>query len=197
MDPLLLDLPEQIITPRLILRAPRAGDGPAVNEAIIETSADLKKWMPWAQTLPTIDESEMNVREAAAKWILRKDLRVHVFERAGGRFLGGSGLHFINWNVPAFEVGFWMRKSAQGKGYVTEAANAITRFAFAVLGAKRVAIWCDAKNLKSRAVAERLGFELEGRMKNHDVTADGELPRDTLIFARIDDEGLPPLDVRW
>lgn len=197
MNPLLIDLPEQILTPRLVLRPPRAGDGRAMNEAIHETAQDLKLWMPWAQTLPTVTESEINARQAHAKWILRQDLRLHLHDRQTGRFLGGSGLHQIKWAVPAFEVGFWLRKSAQGQGYISESTTAIARFAFSFLGAKRLALHCDARNAKSRRVAERLGFELEGRLRHEGLSSDGELPRDVLVFSRLNDDGLPPLDVTW
>ena len=53
MDPLLLDLPEEIVTQRLVLRPPRAGDGATMNEAIAETIEALQRWMPWATSIIT------------------------------------------------------------------------------------------------------------------------------------------------
>ena len=73
MDPLLLEVPERIETERLILRCPRPGDGPTVNEAERETLQELKPWMPWAQTAKSLDESESYCRRMQARYLLRED----------------------------------------------------------------------------------------------------------------------------
>ncbi len=99
--------------------------------------------------------------------------------------VGSSGLHRINWDIPKFEIGYWCRKRFQGQGYITESTAAITKFAFETLGAKRVEIRCDPKNIRSRRIPERLGFELEGILRNDQLSPSGEL-RDTMIFAKIE-----------
>ncbi|HEX7559834.1 MAG TPA: hypothetical protein VF386_11565, partial [Usitatibacter sp.] len=63
---LLLDIPEQIETPRLILAAARSGQGAMVNEAVVESREELRAWMPWAQHAPTLEETEAYCREAQA-----------------------------------------------------------------------------------------------------------------------------------
>jgi RimJ/RimL family protein N-acetyltransferase len=115
---------------------------------------------------------------------------VGFFEVTTGRYLGGSGLHSRGWDVPAFEIGYWVRASAEGHGYVAETVKLLTDFAFTSLGAQRVMIRCDARNTRSAAVAERLGFVREAHLRNDARSADGEL-RDTLIFSLI------PGDPRW
>ena len=104
MDPLLIEVPERIETERLILRCPRPGDGPTVNEAERETLQELKPWMPWAQTAKSLDESESYCRRMQARYLLREDLVMFIFERdvlgREGRFLGGTGLHRIDWSLP-------------------------------------------------------------------------------------------------
>ncbi len=197
MDPILLDLPEAIHTPRLILRWPRPGEGAELNAAIAETIHELKEWMPWAQEMPSAEDSEANVRRAHAKIILREDLRVSIYDRATGKFAGGSGLHRINWDVPSFEIGYWVRSCFAGKGYIKESTNALTRFAFAYLKAKRVEIRCNSRNERSLGVMKSLGFEYEGCLRNEDTHCKGEGTRDTLVYARLNIDGLPPLAVSW
>jgi RimJ/RimL family protein N-acetyltransferase len=96
--------------------------------------------------------------------------------------VGATGLHRMDWSVPRFEIGYWIRRSFEGKGYVSEAVRALTRLAFEALGAERVEIHCGHRNLHSQRVAERCGFVLEGRLRNHRREATGEL-RDTLVYA--------------
>jgi RimJ/RimL family protein N-acetyltransferase len=73
---------------------------------------------------------------------------------------------------------------------MTEAVRLLTDFAFDHLAANRVMIRCDARNTRSAAVAQRLGFILEGRMRCDNVAPDGQL-RDTLVFSLVRD------DARW
>jgi RimJ/RimL family protein N-acetyltransferase len=198
VNPILLDIPMPIETPRLVIREPLHGDGPEVNAAVLESIGELERWMPWADHKPTVEESEESVRRGYAKWILREDLRLMLFDKQSGVFIGGSGLHQIDWKIPSFEIGYWMRTSFTGRGLIQESTNAITRFAFQQLGAKRVEIRCDSDNAKSISVIKKLGFELEGRLRKNDFGQNGSaLLRDTLIYSRLDTEGLPDLDVTW
>jgi hypothetical protein len=56
MKPILLNLPMPIQTKRLLIRPPQLGDGSIINTAIVESYDVLKLMMPWAQTVPSIDE---------------------------------------------------------------------------------------------------------------------------------------------
>jgi ribosomal-protein-serine acetyltransferase len=180
--PILRDFPDQFETERLIIRAPRVGDGKAMNEAILESLPQLAEWMYWARQAPTLEESEENIRRAVARFQTREDLRLGLYLK-DGTFAGGSGLHRPNWDVPSFEIGYWLRSSLCGKGYMTEAVAAITDFAFEHLGAKRVHIHADDRNVKSWRIPERLKFALEGIHRNDSRDPHGGL-RDTRIYAK-------------
>lgn len=58
LDPILRDFPDQLETERLLIRAPRPGDGAAGNAAIRESEAELRPWMPWVHPLPSPDDTE-------------------------------------------------------------------------------------------------------------------------------------------
>ncbi len=186
MDPILIEVPEAIHTERLLIAAPRPGIGPMMSLAIAETFGALNLWMPWAQQVPSVEEAEATMRRAQADFILRKDLVYQFYDREpeGRRLLGGTGLHRIDWAARRFEIGYWVRASAEGKGYVSEAVNGLAGMAFAQLQARRVEIRMDENNARSRAVAERCGFELEAVLKNDSLTPQGE-PRNTCIYVRL------------
>ena len=184
MDALLLDFPESFESDRLTIRAPRPGDGVEINAAVRETFDDLKVWMPWAQQMPTLEESESYVRRAQCQFLAREELTLFLFLKGTNTMVGSSGLHRIDWDIPKFEIGYWCRKRFQGQGYITESTEAITAFAFETLGAKRVEIRCDSKNVRSQRIPDRLGFKLEGVLRNDSLSPSGEL-RDTLVFAKV------------
>jgi RimJ/RimL family protein N-acetyltransferase len=184
VKPILREFPEEFTTDRLLIRKPLPGDGKAVYEAIQASLNELKPWMPWAHMNQTEQDVEANIRDSFAKFITREDLRLHLLDKVTGEFIGSSGLHRINWDIPKFEIGYWIDTRHSGKGYITEAAEAITSFAFTELHAKRVEIRCDSTNTRSRAIPEKLGFTLEGILKNDSLTVGTKKPRDTCVFAK-------------
>ena len=184
MDPLLITVPERIETPRLVLRPPRAGDGPAVNEGVLETIEQLQMWMPWSRPTPTVEQSEAWCRKGQANFLARTDLPILLLDKETGAFVGGSGLHAIDWTVPRFEIGYWVRRRCTGQGYVTEAVHGITAMAFDALNAERVEIRMDDNNRRSWRVAERTGFQLEGIIRNDNRGPDGSL-RNLRVYSKI------------
>jgi RimJ/RimL family protein N-acetyltransferase len=182
-SPAIPAIPDAIETDRLILRSPMPGDGHAVNEAILETWDALHRWMPWARERPTVAETEQRARQFRANFVSRVDLPMFMFLREQPAVaVGGTGLHRMDWTVPRFEIGYWVRRSFEGNGYVSEAVRALTRLAFGPLGAQRVEIHCSHRHERSQRVAERCGFVLEGRLRNQRRETTGEL-RDTLVYA--------------
>src|SRR5436190_7822009 len=161
MNPILLDFPDHIDTNRLILRLIQIGDGPEINTAVVESAAELAQWMPWARPTPTLNDTEICIRQGIAKIVTRTNLHWRIDLR-GGRYLGTISLDGSNWDVPKVEIGYWLRTSACGHGYMTEAVSAVTRFCFETLNVARIQIRCDNRNTKSANVAERASYQLEG-----------------------------------
>ena len=185
--PILLDFPDSFETERLLIRAPLAGDGQAMNEALAESINNLKRWlpMPWTQNVQSVAQTEELVRRWAAMWILRQDLRLGLFRKTDGLYVGGCGLHRIDWNVMRFEIGYWIRASLEGQGYIREAVAGVTAFAFNVLGAERIELRCDSLNERSVAVARRAGYSLDGNLRNNYDATDTDGLRDTLVFSML------------
>ncbi len=175
-NPVLLDLPDGIETERLLLRPLRPGDGATICASALETLDDLRRFpasMLWAMSEHLAESSEEYARRGAANWIIRADFPMLVAHRETGEHVGSVGLHRFNWATRVFEIGWWCRKRFQGQGLITEAARALTGFAFAELGARRVWCLCDEENVRSWRVAERLGFDHEGTLKSERCDPDG------------------------
>jgi RimJ/RimL family protein N-acetyltransferase len=189
METILRDFPHEIETERLLIRPPQPGDGLALSTAVAASLEELRAWMPWAMVEPSAEISEAYARRGYARFISREDLPLMVLHKTNGAIIGGSGLHRIDWDVPRFEIGYWLQTSYTGQGYMTEAVTAISDFAFTVLGAKRVEIRCDALNKRSAAVARRVGYTLEATLHRESRHHVSHTLRDTLIFVRtVNDE---------
>jgi RimJ/RimL family protein N-acetyltransferase len=184
MEPILLDVPEELATERLKLRVPRFNDGKMINQAIVESAVELAKWMPWANPTPDVANTEKWVRTAVAKFALRQEFHFLLFVKSGGGYIGTCGMHRFDAKIPMIEIGYWLRTPDCGNGYMSEAARAITTFALETLKCERAEIRCDARNVRSARVAELAGYTHEGTLRADSRDHHGEL-RDTRIYAML------------
>jgi hypothetical protein len=175
-DPVLLDIPHEFRTARLLLRAPRPGDGAVVHASIVETLDDLRRYpssLPWALAEPSAPAQEAWARRGAAGWLLRNDLPLIVFDANSGEHVGNAGIHRFDWERRVFEIGWWGRKRFQGRGLMTEAVRAVIDYAFTQLGARRVWALADERNERSWKLAERAGLIFEGALRSERADPDG------------------------
>lgn len=96
--------------------------------------------------------------------------RLGLYTRADRALIGAAGLRCrtldpkSTWHY--VDVNYWLGPQALGCGYATEAARRLARHAFDDLESPRVEIRTEPQNLRSRLVAERLGFRLEGTLRS-------------------------------
>ncbi len=183
MEPIMIDVPSEMETERLLMRCPRFGDGERVNAAVRESAGEVGRWMPWAAPTPEPAATEKWCREAASKFISREAIHYVLFLKTTDTIVGVCGIHRMDWAVPMFEIGYWLRTSHCGSGYMTEAVGRLVRLALDDLGANRVEIRVDVKNDRSSRVAQRLGFQLDGVLRCDARGAEKEL-RDTRIYSK-------------
>lgn len=161
-----------------------AGDGKIVNEAIRASHPELKAWLPFAQTVPAVEETEANLREAHIHFLQRESFRFLIFHKETLDYVGTCSLQSIDWDIPKCEVGYWIHTKFSGRGYMTEAVQELLHFGFEHFRFKRIGIRCESTNTKSRALPEKLGFDLEGILKNDDLSADHTRLTDTCVYGK-------------
>lgn len=106
-----------------------------------------------------------------------------------GRFMGYTGvLNTADLPIslpipPCVEIGWKLDREFWGHGYVTEAAARALDFAFAELGAPEVFAYVATENVRSRAVAERLGMSLTPTIFGHPLFPEGHAYRKHLLYS--------------
>lgn len=179
------NISEQIESERLIIRCPRPQEDAAMlNAAILSSVEELKPWMPFAHNLLNLEEQVQRLEKVCQAYLERRDFTMLLFSKETGEMVGSSGVHRFDWEVGKFEIGYWAVTAHTGKGFITEAVERITQFCIEELHANRVEIRCNADNVKSAAVAQRLGFTLEGILRNEAREIDGELSH-TMVFSKV------------
>ena len=148
------------MTQRLTLRPFDARDVPAVAVACADEVT--QRWLP----LPRPYDEEM-----AARWCtgLAENLRLNgdgiqlaMAERDSDRLVGGICLKRTSWPRGITEIGYWTAPGDRGRGYASEAAAALGRWALAHELIHRVELTAATGNHASQRVAERAGYRFEG-----------------------------------
>ena len=115
--------------------------------------------------------------------------RLVVERRSDGAFLGWCSLSEWNPDFRTASLGYCYGEAAWGQGYATEAARALLTWAFDLLDLNRVQAETDTRNLASARVLEKLGFLLEGTLREDCVVA-GDVS-DSWVFGLLRREWSP------
>jgi RimJ/RimL family protein N-acetyltransferase len=155
-----------LTTDRLVLRPFAAEDVDAVAAAC--TDPEIARWIPIPVPYRREDAVEFVENVSTAGWRDDTMYNFGVFTREGGTLVGSMGLvriALLRATERQAELGFWTAEEQRGMGYTVEAARAVIGWAFADLGVERLEWVATVGNVASRAVAERLGFVMEGTQR--------------------------------
>lgn len=157
----------QIQTDRLLLRDFRSDDWRAV--LAYQKDPRYLRYYAWAGR--TAGEVRRFVQMFVDQQHVepRTHFQLAVIRRESGELIGNAGLRRpAAWSHDA-EIGYELAPDHWGRGYATEAGQAILRFGFVDLGLHRIAAWTLADNIASVRVLEKLGLSLEGRLRDREV----------------------------
>lgn len=67
--------------------------------------------MPFAQEIPSIEETEINLRNAHINFLKRESFRLLIFHKDTDEFIGAASFQGIDWNIPKCEIGYWINSN--------------------------------------------------------------------------------------
>jgi ribosomal-protein-serine acetyltransferase len=191
---MLLNLPSELETERLILRPYQVGDGLSFLAMLNRNREYLGELLGPITESNELDDIEIYIRKLAADWIVRNRFVLSFWEKDSSKYLGHIWIEPLDWGIPNFEIGWFIDAEYQGKGLTTEAAKAAIAFIFKDLKAEKITVRVREYGPyyeKSKRVAERCGFIEEGKLRNSVRTQlDGKLVNETyygLLKGEIED----------
>ncbi|MBR9852552.1 MAG: GNAT family N-acetyltransferase [Rhodobacteraceae bacterium] len=151
---------------RLVLRRPERDDLPAFTRFM--TSAPSMEAQ--GETV-TVEQAWFGFLTGIGHWHWHGFGFFIVVEKKTGQPVGRVGLiKHSNW--PDIELAWHLFEDGEGKGFATEAAIAVKKWAREELGLDRLYSYIDRKNTGSQAVAKRLGAVTEGKRAPHEPEAE-------------------------
>jgi ribosomal-protein-serine acetyltransferase len=175
VNPIRWDLGEGLVVRTYVM------DDAAELFALVDVNRDrLRPWMFWEPHTRSPDDS---------RTFIQRCLSSDDYEGNGlwldGRLIGGMGLT-LDLPVNSAEIGYWIDGAYEGRGIVTRAATRFLGLAFDELGLHRVELQAAVENVRSRAVAQRLGMIEEGIARDGGRVSDGY--QDLVRYAILEDE---------
>ncbi len=172
----------------LYLRPAVAADFPAWAQLRAESRAFLTPWEPtWPDDDLTRAAFRRRVRRQFEDIARDESFAFLIFEMGSDALLGGLTIGGVRRGVAqAATLGYWMGERYAGKGRMTRAVAAATRYGFSTLRLHRIEAACLPENIASMTLLERNGFQREGLARAY-LRIDGAW-RDHVLYALLERE---------
>jgi ribosomal-protein-serine acetyltransferase len=148
----------------IILRFIRPDEAEALYALVDKNRAYLREWLDWvdAQTGPEV--SRDNILNRIEKAERGEALDLGIFD--ANMMIGSMGFNKIIAKSRRAEIGYWITEEQEGKGIMTDCVRALVSHGFKDLKLHRIEIHCSTDNAKSEAIPKKLGFTLDGILRD-------------------------------
>ena len=176
--------PSQITTERLVLRLPHMRDAASLFHAYM-SDIDVTRHLLW-RPHESPETTRFFLANTTVAWAEGEGHRPWVIEERGHADPVPLGMIGTTIAGHAMEIGYVLRSDAQGRGYMTEALNAVVQTACLSAEIIRIFATCHPENIASQRLLERCEFIREGRLRKFQVypNISGE-PTDVFLYARV------------
>jgi RimJ/RimL family protein N-acetyltransferase len=153
----------ELHTDRLILREFITADWQAV--LAYQRDPRYLQYYDWADRTPGDAQRFVQMFLDQQEEQPRRKFQLAVVLKGTGQLIGNCGIRQASVEAHEADIGYELSPVYWGHGYATEAARAIVQFGFVELKVHRIWSWCIADNVASAHVLEKLGLNLEGRLR--------------------------------
>jgi RimJ/RimL family protein N-acetyltransferase len=159
---------------------------------LLRAGEDISTWdyMP-TNPCKSMDTMQTWIRATLQEYEAGRCLPFTIIERRSGRIVGSTRYMNIMRKDRGLEIGWtWLAPEVRRSAVNTECKYLLLRHAFETLGAIRVQLKTDSRNLRSQRAIERLGAVKEGVLRNHVIMPDGYF-RHSVFYSILDSEWPP------
>ena len=155
----------KLITKRLELRLVQPSDDVFILQGLSDERV-TKYYAVHYDTLEAVQEQmqfydELIRNRTGAWWVFSL--------RGDAKLMGACGLSSIEKEHRKGEIGFWLLPDYWGKGYIPEAAKAVTRYGLEELDLNRIEAIVEGGNEQSEKVLQKIGYDFEGRLREREA----------------------------
>lgn len=128
---------------------------------------DYLRWFPGDYDSKTLEKTREWIGSNLERFSSNRGFAVGIWHQ--GDLAGMIDLQEVDWVSRKSGLAYWLGAAFQGKGLMTRACQALVDHAFGEMNLNRIEIRCAPENVKSCAVAQRLGFKREGVLRHSEL----------------------------
>lgn len=148
------------ITSDLSLKLRSKEDAPEFFRLIQKNKQEFQKWFPWVDGTTSVGDTEIFISRCREAFHQKRSADFGILYQE--HWIGSMGFHTIQANHEWAEIGYWLDADFVGRGLMTQCVEAMIDYGFKEFNLHRIQICCNSLNIRSKAIPERLGFTLEG-----------------------------------
>ena len=172
------------VSGNIVLRTYDEGDAAALFSIVNAERSHLSHWLDWVSHTTKQEHSLQFIKQSVHQANMQEALALGIFR--DGEIIGGVGMHAWDHAVKRAQLGYWIKKDAEGQGIVKDSIKEFIAFLFEKAGLNKVEIHFSPANKRSAKVAERLGFRIEGVLRQS--TLRNGLPDDVVVTGLLKSE---------
>lgn len=164
-------------------------DAPAMLRLITANREHLDRWLRWSNSIQTLADAVATIAQSRAQQ--DRGLGFHSGIWVGGDLAGGMVCRDLDPVHRTAELGYWLGADFTGRGLVSTTTARSIDYLFGTTELHRLYMRCGADNIRSRAVPERLGFVLEGILRQTYWITDARVA-DQAVYGLLAQQWRPP-----
>ena len=173
-----------IIDNNMLMRSYEPNDAQDLFNAVNNSRAHLHPWLDWVDKTTKPEHSLQFIQQSLHQLHTQEGLALGIF--VDKKIIGAVGMHKWEQPVKKAQIGYWISKENEGKGIMLRCLSRFVDFLFDKIGLNKIEIHFVPDNTRSAKVAERLGFKLEGVIRQSCLR--NGVPEDIVIAGLLKDE---------
>ncbi|MCB0700377.1 MAG: GNAT family N-acetyltransferase [Chitinophagales bacterium] len=154
-----------LIDEDLLLRSFEPEDAPELFRAVNSSRDHLRPWFPWVDATTKPEHSLQFIQQSRVQQTNQEALALGIIYKQ--KIIGSMGMH--NWDhyLKKAQLGYWICNDYEGQGIIHTCLQRFIDFLFEKTGLNKVEILFMSSNNRSAAVAEKMGFKVEGILRDN------------------------------
>ena len=135
--------------------------------SLVDNNRDqLSQWLPFGPKIKEVKDAESYIRSRLRLCSEEDSIKCGIW--LDKKLVGLIGINGVDRDSLKCEIGYWLNSEYEGQGIMTKVLQNLIKHIFEKLQFNRIEIWTSSSNNKSSNLAKKLGFVVEGTLKQRE-----------------------------